>query len=133
MLKTTCHCGAVSVEIPGPPETLTDCDCSICRRYGVLWAYYPASEVRVVAAPGATAAYAWGARSIQFVRCATCGCVMSWEPIGPEREDRMGVNARNFDPSQLGDFRIRRLDGVTTERYLDEAPEGEAPGRKRFS
>jgi hypothetical protein len=31
----------------------------------------------------------------------------------------MGVNARNFEPSALGDVRIRRLDGAVTEKYLD--------------
>jgi RimJ/RimL family protein N-acetyltransferase len=134
MLKTTCHCGAVTVELPRAPETLTDCDCSICRRYGTLWAYFRPSEVRVVSAPGATSAYAWGERSIQFVRCATCGCVTHWEPTTPGRPDRMGVNARNFTPGQLGDFRIRRLDGAGTEQYLDQLPGGEAnPAHRRFS
>jgi hypothetical protein len=32
----------------------------------------------------------------------------------------MGVNARNFEPLQLGNVRIRRLDGAGTEKYLDE-------------
>jgi hypothetical protein len=32
----------------------------------------------------------------------------------------MGVNARNFQPDQLGAVRIRRLDGAVTEEYLDD-------------
>jgi hypothetical protein len=36
MIKITCHCGAVAIEVPHPPDTLTNCDCSICRRYGTL-------------------------------------------------------------------------------------------------
>jgi hypothetical protein len=133
MVQTTCHCGAVSIELAHPPETLTDCDCSICRRYGTLWAYYRPSEVRVVAAPGALAAYAWGERSLQFVRCSTCGCVTHWEPIGPRPVDRMGVNARNFTPAQLGEFKVRRLDGAVTEAYLDEAALAAGAGPRRFS
>jgi hypothetical protein len=31
----------------------------------------------------------------------------------------MGVNARNFEPAQLGQVRMRRLDGALTEKYLD--------------
>jgi hypothetical protein len=31
----------------------------------------------------------------------------------------MGVNVRNFDPDQLGDFLIRRFDGAETWKYLD--------------
>lgn len=118
-LTAACHCGAVSIEIPRIPESLTSCDCSICRRYGTLWAYFGRSEVRIIAAAGSTSAYAWGRKSIQFVRCNTCGCVTHWEPVVPERGDRMGINARNFEPAKLGDVRIRRLDGAGTEQYLD--------------
>lgn len=57
MLAATCHCGAVRVEVPRKPRRLTDCNCSICRRYVGLWAYYKASEVRVTSAPGATRDY----------------------------------------------------------------------------
>lgn len=119
MIRTTCHCGAVSIAIPRAPESLTQCDCSICRRYGTLWAYFPRSEVQITAAPGATAAYAWGRRTLAFVRCTRCGCITHWQPVVAERGERMGVNARNFDPLQLGPVRIRRLDGAVTESYLD--------------
>lgn len=118
MLSATCHCGAVRISIPRRPRTITNCSCSICRRYGVLWAYFPSDTVRLEHAIGAVHRYAWGKVHIRFVRCANCGCVMCWErtATGP---GRMGVNARNFDPADLGAVRIRRLDGAVNERYLD--------------
>ena len=119
MLTASCHCGAVQISIPRAPETLTQCDCSICRRYGTLWAYYSKDEVGIQAAPGSTEAYSWGRKSLQFVRCRSCGCITHWEPIAPARGSRVGVNARNFQPEQLGAVRIRRLDGADTEEYLD--------------
>ena len=119
MISTTCHCGSVTIQIPRRPETLTSCDCSICRRYGTLWAYYSMEEVRITSQPGATSVYSWGPRTLKFVRCSNCGCVTHWEPVVPERGTRMGVNARNFEPTQLGEPRIRHLDGAGTERYLD--------------
>ena len=48
MLTATCHCGALRIEVPRKPSSLTSCNCSICRRYGTLWAYYKASTVRVL-------------------------------------------------------------------------------------
>lgn len=119
MLSATCHCGAVRVEIPRRPRRLTNCNCSICRRYGALWAYYKASEVRVVSAPGATREYMWGDKSLRFVRCGGCGCVTHWAPIDPTVHNRMGVNVRNFEPDVIGDVRIRRLDGASTWKFLD--------------
>ncbi len=119
MLTATCHCGAVRVEIARRPRRVTNCNCSICRRYGTLWAYYKGADVRIAAAPGALAEYVWGDRSLRFVRCRRCGCVTHWEPIRPTASSRMGVNVRNFDPDALGPVRIRRLDGASTWRYLD--------------
>lgn len=119
MLIGTCHCGAVQVEIPRRPRTLTNCNCSICRRYGVLWAYYKAPDVRVRCKPGATESYSWGRKSLKFIRCRECGCLISWKRIQPRQDNYMGVNARNFEPSALGAVRIRLLDGADTWKYLD--------------
>jgi hypothetical protein len=117
MLTATCHCGAVRVEIPRRPRTLTSCNCSICCRYGTLWAYYPPEDVRVRAARGATEHYAWGKQAIRFFRCRTCGVVTHWMG-GRERGD-MGVNARNLGADVIASIRVRRLDGARTWKFLD--------------
>jgi hypothetical protein len=119
VLTATCHCGAVSVEVPRKPRRLTSCNCSICHRYGTLWAYYTLKDTRLVCAAGATRSYSWGDKSLAFVRCNTCGCVMRWEPVQPKDESRCGVNARNFDPGVIEGVRVRRLDGAKTWKFLD--------------
>jgi hypothetical protein len=119
MLSATCHCGAVKVEIPRRPKTITNCNCSLCRRYGVLWAYYKDADVRLTAAPDATEDYVWGDRRLRFIRCRHCGCVMQWRPIQLGPASRTGVNARNFDPAAIGPVRIRLLDGAATWKYID--------------
>jgi hypothetical protein len=118
-IETSCHCGAVRLTCAQAPATVTDCNCSICRRYGVLWAYYPPAQVRVTAPEGATDTYVWGERTTIFHRCRTCGCVTHWSPTDPG-EDNMGVNARLMEPAILGAARIRRLDAAVTWRYLGE-------------
>lgn len=119
MLVASCHCGAVRLTVPRRPRSLTLCNCSICRRLGALWVYYPASKVRVEAAPKATQEYVWGDRTLRFVRCGSCGCVTHWEPLKRGPASRIGVNARNFDPQQIERARIRRLDGASSWKYLD--------------
>jgi hypothetical protein len=117
MLKGACHCGAVQITLP---RTITDCNCSICRRYGVLWAYYKSSSVGLKAQTADLASYSWGEKSIEFVRCAQCGCVVCWKPLGRTQADyRMGVNVRNFDPARLMGARLRRLDGASSWRFID--------------
>ena len=119
MLESSCHCGRVKIEVPEPPETVTDCNCSVCRRYGVLWAYYSPSLVGIAAGANATDIYMCNDRLLEFHRCRNCGCVSHWAPTD-KAYDRMGVNARLMPPEILARARIRRLDGANSWKYLDE-------------
>ena len=120
MIQASCHCGAVRLHVSRKPTQLTSCNCSICRRYGALWAYYTHRSVRIQSAQGALESYAWGHRSIRFVRCATCGCVTHWEAAKGGSGSRMGVNARMMEPEVIAPIRIRRLDGASSWKYLDD-------------
>ena len=119
MLTATCHCGRVRIDVPRKPRRLTDCNCSICRRYGTLWAYYKAAEVRFHRPRGSTSGYSWGDKELRFVRCNTCHCIMNWEGVRKRRGARVGINARNFAPEAIASVRIRRLDGAKTWKFLD--------------
>lgn len=114
MISATCHCGAIRIEIPSRPLEVTNCNCSICRRLGSLWAYYDVGTVKVDGHPEHTDEYIQGDKTLRVVRCKTCGCTTHWEPLDPQRHKRLGVNIRNFDPEDIGDVRIRLLDGADT-------------------
>ena len=122
MLTGTCHCGAITIELPFAPAEATDCNCSLCRRLGVLWAYYEFGTVKIFGHPGHTEDYIQGDRTLRTVRCRTCGCTIDWEPLQPEAGTKHGVNLRNFDPSHVKATRLRYLDGADTWEYFDEAP-----------
>ena len=103
MIKAACHCGVVRLEAEPAPMRVNDCNCSICRRYGVLWAYYDRGQVRLVEGAGQTDIYTWGDRDIEFHRCATCGCVTHWV-LAREPSFIRGVNARmmaTLDPQKV--------------------------------
>src|SRR5687768_7307944 len=53
-IEASCHCGTIRLAIDGAPEEVTECNCSICRRYGVLWAYYSPKQVRFMPPEPAT-------------------------------------------------------------------------------
>ena len=131
MITTNCHCGAIHISVPRKPTQLTNCNCSICRRLGTLWAYYPMEEVQVSGHPALTEAYIQGDRMLRMVRCRTCGCTTHWEPLdtaesqgmAEDMPNRMGVNMRNFAPEQLGTLSIRMLDGADTwKSWIWEPP-----------
>lgn len=88
----SCHCGAVKITVTRPPADVTECHCTICRRYAGLWAYYPVKDVSLT---GPTEVYIWGRKYLEYHRCSNCGCVMTWLPRGEYPE--CGVNVRMLD------------------------------------
>jgi hypothetical protein len=116
VIETSCHCGAVTVAVPRPPETLTDCNCTICRRYHALWGYFDPKEVEVRGGP--TDIYMCNDRVLEMHRCHACGCVMCWLPVD-KQHDRMGVNFRMAEPAAIASIRVRKLDGFDTWKFLD--------------
>lgn len=132
MLKATCHCGAIQIEIPSRPTEITNCNCSICRRLGTLWAYYEVGTVKIHGHPENTAEYIQGDKTLRTVRCRTCGCTTHWEPLDAKYK-RMGVNVRNFEPEAIGDVRIRLLDGANTWEsfYWEDLQQRPTPHGKR--
>lgn len=120
MLTASCHCGAVQLELADMPETLTQCTCSICRRYGALWAYGTNETITVSAAPSATTIYMWNDRVIAFHHCNTCGFVTHYTGVDTSPGSRVAVNARMMDDSaDITNIRVRTFDGADTWQYLD--------------
>ncbi len=119
-IESSCHCGALKLQIDAElPPTLTSCNCSVCRRYGCLFAYYPPEKVKILAAPDTLQEYVWGDKSLAFVRCSHCGCFSHWRSLDPHQTDRMGVNARLFINVEIDKIRIRHFDGANSWKYLD--------------
>ncbi len=118
MLTAICHCGTITIQVPDTPLTLTDCNCSICRRYGVRWAYYKDADVKLIAPPDTTDDYAWGDKTLKFIRCKGCGCVMQWKSLEITEGTKTGVNARNFDPAAIEGVKVRLLDGADTWEHI---------------
>lgn len=119
MITASCHCGAVRIEVDTLPETLTQCTCSICRRYGALWAYRTPKTARVISEPGAETPYLWNDRVIEFYHCNTCGCMTRYEDVDKSADSRIAVNARMMSPEDIAGLRVRTFDGAKTWKYLD--------------
>ncbi len=113
MLKGSCHCGAVSWTFDGEPETATACNCTVCRRYGTLWAYDWVDER--ITTSGETSAYLRGDRELGFHFCAACGCVTWWRGVKPNSDGRtrIAVNLRmTEEPDAIAHVPIRHFDGL---------------------
>ncbi|MEE4210601.1 MAG: hypothetical protein V2I43_15210, partial [Parvularcula sp.] len=42
-----CLCGTISVTLDRRPDFIHDCNCTLCRKAGAGWGYFPAAAVGV--------------------------------------------------------------------------------------
>ncbi|KIW32835.1 uncharacterized protein PV07_04352 [Cladophialophora immunda] len=101
-ITATCHCGGITVTAPRRPAYVNECQCTLCRRYAVAWAYYDPAEVKVDIKEGAaTTKYIWGDRDHSFDFCSKCGCMCYWWPVKAQTTPMMGLNTRLVDPDEM--------------------------------
>ena len=95
----------------------TICNCTVCRRYGVLWAYgFDGHGIHVEAPKDGLTAYVRGSRSISFNFCKTCGNLISWRGLmpGEDGRTRIAVNLRLAQPEEVAHVPLQRFDGLHT-------------------
>lgn len=121
MMNGSCHCGAIHWQFDGVPESATVCNCTVCRRYGVLWAYD--FEDEIISVSGPTEAYIRG-EFIEFHFCRKCGCVAYWRAQEPNEQGRrrIAVNLRLAEPEGVASVPVDRFDGL--ESFEDQSRDG---------
>jgi hypothetical protein len=119
MIHGSCLCSAVQWQFQGAIESATACNCTACRRYGVLWAYdYEGEGIHV---SGRTKAYVRG-ESLGFHFCPECGCVAYWRALEVNQEGRrrIAVNLRLTEPELVANVPMRHFDGLDTFEDLTQ-------------
>lgn len=121
-LSGRCHCGRTGWTLDGDPGPVTACNCSLCRRYGALWAYD--HEHERIAFVGATRCYTRVGKadpSLEIHFCPECACVVGWRGLRLESDGRrrIAVNVRLADPDAVAHLPIDRFDGLDS---FDDLP-----------
>jgi hypothetical protein len=103
--------------LQGDPGTITACNCTLCRRYGALWAYdYEGERIAIT---GPTEAYVRVQKtepSLEIRFCPRCANVLCWRGLKLDRDGRrrMAVNVRLAPPEAVETLAIDHFDGLTT-------------------
>ncbi|MDR3462300.1 MAG: aldehyde-activating protein [Beijerinckiaceae bacterium] len=115
MLKLSCLCGHVHIEIPKRPDFANECNCTLCSKSGARWAYFHPSDVSVV---GPTKGYRRDdkddpAAEVHF--CENCGStthfILTPSAVARFGNSQMGVNLRLADEKDLAGIELRYPDG----------------------
>ncbi|MFD1794983.1 GFA family protein [Paracoccus aurantiacus] len=113
MLTGSCHCGRLNWRFDGAPHEATICNCSVCRRYGVIWIYgYEADGVSVT---GDSRIYKTDRARLEFHFCPDCGCITAWRMAEATADGRrrMAVNLRlTEDQDVIRTIPLGRYDGL---------------------
>lgn len=115
MLTGDCLCGNVNWTFAPAIEGVTACNCSLCRRYGALWAYGHVNEGITVS--GDTSVYMRGNKRSGFHFCSTCGCLAYYlaNQANEEGKKKIAVNLRmTTEPARVADLPIDHFDGMDT-------------------
>lgn len=97
------------------PESVTACNCTLCRRYGTLWIYdYEGERIDV---RGSYRSYTRVDRSdpvLEILFCPTCAAVVSWRGLKtePDGRRRIAVNLRLTEPAPVQHLPIDHFDGL---------------------
>lgn len=122
MLKGTCHCGDTHWTLEGDPGPATACNCTLCRRYGALWAYdYEGERIKVFGETGRYARRGKDDPSLEILFCPTCAGVLCWRGLrlSPDGRRRIAVNLRLAPPDEVAHLPIDHFDGLET---FDDLP-----------
>lgn len=113
MFALSCHCGKVtlSVQADTPTEAIS-CNCSHCRRKGLLLSFLPAEQVTLDQGEADLVTYNFNKHVIHHRFCTTCGC----QPFAEGERDgkkMRAVNLRCAPDVDLDALTIKKVDGAS--------------------
>ena len=112
-LVASCHCGRATIRLPRKPESVTQCNCSLCTKTGFRGVYFRSDELVI---EGEFDSYVRDDLEEVFLanyRCAHCGVPTHWTPLSDPPHERMGVNARLIDAAVLEGVPVQEVDGAS--------------------
>lgn len=115
MLEGRCHCEALSWSLTGDPGSVTSCNCTLCRRYGALWAYDYENERIGTSGPSSTyKRVGKDEPSLEIHFCPPCGCVACWRGLQVDADGRrrIAVKIRLAEPDAVAHLLIDHFDGL---------------------
>ena len=120
-----CHCGRVRFEVTAPASlTVSDCNCSICRKSGYLHLTVSKSQFKLLSGEEVLANYTWNTGTAKHLFCSICGIKSFYVPRS--HPDGYSINVRCLDDGTIENLSIVPHDGKNWEAqehllaYIDE-------------
>jgi len=115
MIKLTCLCGQIRLDLGKRPDFIHACNCTLCSKTGARWGYFHPSEVEI---DGDTRGYCRDDKedpSAEIRFCERCGStthfILTASAVSKFGNTMMGVNMLLADEGDLAGLEVRFPDG----------------------
>ena len=112
-----CHCGAVRFSVVVRNFEALDCNCSICRKKGILHVIVEGGDLTLLQGEDALSSYTFGTHTAKHTFCSVCGMHPFYTPRS--HPDGWDINARCLDGDALDDFVVTPFDGRNWEQSVE--------------
>lgn len=110
----SCHCGAVVFRVDSDiPTEAVSCNCSHCRRKGLLLSFAPYGALSIIKGDGALTDYYFNKHAIAHRFCATCGCQPFSHGKGPDGTEMAAINLRCVPSVDIDSLTLNKVDGAS--------------------
>lgn len=112
----SCHCGAIRFAVDATIDRVTECNCSICRKKGILHHRVRPDCFRLLAGGDHLGTYRFGTGTASHHFCRICGIQVFTRPRAAP--DQYTINVRVLDDFDLAQERpeVVPFDGRNWER-----------------
>ena len=122
--RGSCHCGSVRFEIQADLLQLSQCNCSMCSKKGLLACYVPPEQFRLLDGERELTLYQFNKKIAKHFFCKHCGIHVFGNPRS--NPNSYLVNARCLDDFDLetAKYEVRPFDGRNWEAAYKARLEG---------
>ncbi|CDZ58108.1 GFA family protein [Neorhizobium galegae] len=112
-ISGSCHCGNIAFEAEGEFGTAMECNCSLCRRKGVLLAFVPRSQFQLATPRENLSSYQFNKHVITHYFCASCGVAPFSEATMPNGAEMAAINLRCVPEIDIATLTVTQYDGAS--------------------
>jgi hypothetical protein len=106
-----CHCGQVRFECTSDLAMVTACNCSICTKKGLHFAFVSPEQFRLRAGEDNLREYLFNKRTIRHQLCADCGVDVFAHGRKPDGTEVVALNVSCIDGIDLATLTMTPIDG----------------------
>jgi hypothetical protein len=111
-----CHCGRVRFRVTADLDRITECNCSICSKKGILHLIVPPEQFELLSGKDDLTVYEFNTRIAKHMFCKHCGIHPFYVPRSDP--DKIDVNARCLDGTDLTEISPKPFDGKNWEAAI---------------